>query len=788
MFNTWPVRVPFEIMLLLCFSVVCKAESNVFLYSSESNNFSPHYLSYYIDSGNKLLYEDIAIKYQSGAFQKCTNVVPNLGYTRSVAWFHLAVKNASEKDELIFEVDFAQFNEIEIFIADSGLNIIGNQKQGIYNLQNHKEVLNRCPLFYVNCLRDSTRHLFFRIINEAPVIFPIEIYTNKTYIQKEKLRRELSYSLFGLLIATILYNLIFFFITKNKSYIYLSFHLLFSLGNFIFYMGYGYEYFPLLHPDLLIMLKFHFFTLSGLLHLLFFINYLELKRYKIFYRITQINLGFYMILFVAGVLGLFPVITLAQIIVFTYLFAPFINMSIAFLLFKNSRNARYYTIAYSIHVLSAFIFTLTTIGVLPFSVFNLNIQVIAMVLLGILLSIGLTEQFTLTKVIKATNLQLEKHNKLLKTEIEEHIKTQEALSESENKFRLLFELLPHPALLTDIETGLVMDINKAVCTLSGYEKEELLNFPTTELGFWDIKVRSTYIQELVRNGKISGRQMVMKMKNNRPVPVLLYSDVIIINNVKKLLTLVVDISDLKKKEQALEDSEKKLRQLNKTKDKFFSVIAHDLQNPLNVLMAYSKELINHLNVHNATKVEEYSQTIKRIAENTNNLIQNLLSWARIQTGLIKYHPEFIRALSLLENELLVSGNYFKNKNIAVRYHCPDGLIIKGDVNMLGTVLRNLLSNALKFTPEGGAVTIKIDKEAENYFINVTDTGIGIQDNIKRNLFKIGEIVNTKGTNDELGTGLGLILCAEFVSLHKGIIDVESASGKGSSFTVKWPEI
>jgi len=774
------------VFFIISTNITAEALHKTFVFTIEQRDIKAEQLSYYADSSQMQGVAEVLEKYMAGAFEKSLKSVPNLGYTKNVIWFHLAVKNMSKQDELIFEIDFAQYNELDLYITNDDFQLVDSLKQGVYNLRNQHDPPHRCPLFFVSCTNDSLYHLFFKIRNEAPVIIPLQVHTNQTFLHAEKKRREFSYALFGLLLATILYNFIFFFITKNNSYIYLSLHLLFSLGNFIFYAGYGYEYFPKLNPDFLIMVKFYFFSLSGLFHILFIIKYLELVKNKLFYRILQINLGYFIILFMACVSGFFSVLFIAKAAVYTYLFSPLINMFIALILFKKSRNARYYAIAYGIHILAAFTFTLTTIGVLPFSVINLNIQVIAMALLGVLLSIGLTEQFTLTKVIKATNLQLENHNRLLKSEIDVRIKTQEALSESENKFRLLFELLPHPALLTDIETGLVIDVNKAVSQVSGFEREELLNIPTTELGFWDKETRTAYMLELVRYGKISGKQMLMKMKNNKQLDVLMYSDVIIINNQRKLLTLVVDISEIKEQARALENSEKQLRQLNKTKDKFFSVIAHDLQNPLNVLMAYSKELISQLNVNNTSKAEEYSETIKKITENTGNLIQNLLSWARVQTGLIKYNPESFRALSLLENELLQSGYYFKNKKILLTHQCPADLIINGDINMLGTILRNLLSNALKFTSAGGSVSITMAKEQEFFIINVTDSGKGIAENIKRNLFKIGEIVQTKGTNDELGTGLGLILCAEFISLHKGKIEVESTLGKGSSFTVKWP--
>jgi signal transduction histidine kinase len=266
----------------------------------------------------------------------------------------------------------------------------------------------------------------------------------------------------------------------------------------------------------------------------------------------------------------------------------------------------------------------------------------------------------------------------------------------------------------------------------------------------------------------------------------MYSEIIKIKDEKKLLTLIVDITEIRKYEEALELSEQQLRILNNTKDKFFSVIAHDLQNPLNVLTAYCNETLSHLKSKNIEKTEKYIYTIKSIAENTGNLIQNLLSWARVQTGLIKYHPEQISAYTLLNNELMASKPFIESKHIQLHYVCDKNLIIEGDVNMLSTILRNLISNAIKFTDSGGKVKVEIEKSGSLFKIIVSDTGIGISEKAKQSLFKIGEIVYTKGTNDEIGTGLGLILCVEFISLHKGNIKVESTLGKGSKFIAEWP--
>ena len=430
---------------------------------------------------------------------------------------------------------------------------------------------------------------------------------------------------------------------------------------------------------------------------------------------------------------------------------------------------------------------MTTVGTMAYSEFNLSVQMIATAIFGIVLSIGLIEQFTISNKIKASNIQLEKDKILLTEEIEERKRVEKELSESDNKFRMLFELLPHPLILTDFETGNVIDVNESLCAFSGYTKEELVGQPTPEIGFWKDEERSAYLEGLMKTGKITAKEVNIWLKDNKLIEVLMYSEIIEIKKQKCIFTLVVDISDIRKQEKALEESEKQLRQLNATKDKFFSVIAHDLQNPMQVLLAYSKELVGGMKDNDVAKTTKYAATIKNIAENTTSLIQNLLSWARVQTGLMKYHSEPIHAKNFLTSAESLFINAALSKNIKIEYQCPSDLIIYADNNMMGAVLRNLISNAIKFTNPGGAVSVTVYKNEQLFFIEVTDNGIGMSDTFKNNLFRIGENYHSKGTGNETGTGLGLILCAEFMSLHKGTIEVVSNHGKGSIFTVKWSE-
>jgi PAS domain S-box-containing protein len=762
--------------------------SETLVYTGDEKQGKSGNISWFLDKNNILSNSEIIELYKSGKFVKGNKDIPNLGYKKHCVWFHISITNQTSEDKLLLELDFANYNEIDLYIYDSAFNIYKIQKQGVSNFSYNPDFSHRCPLFEIKTLTGKTYHLLFRIKNEAPLIFPLYIHTNHSFLKKENTRRQFSFVFFGLMLATVLFNLIFFFITKNKSYIFLALHLLCSLGNFVFYLGYGYEYFHYLNPKLLLLLKFDFYALASIFHILFIIYYLALNKKGFSRNIAIISALFYSIFFIITISGMLSVFLISQIAIYTYVFSVIINLTISIIsIVRRNKNAIYYFFAFSIHLIASVVFMLTTEGLLAYNVFNTNIQIFASVIFGILLSAGLTEQFAINNALSASNLQLEKDKETLTKEVEERKRIEKQLIESENKFRMLIELLPHPLILTDIETGLIIEVNKSLIDVAGFSKNELIGKPTTKIGFWDYEDRVAYMSELVLQGKISGKQLKMKVSHDKILQVLMYSEIITINSEKRILTLVVDISEIKMKEEELELSEKKLIISNNTKDKFFSIIAHDLQNPLNVLLAYNKQLQSYIAQKDYEKAERYCKTMEVIAENTGSLIQNLLSWARVQTGLMNYNPDLIHALSLIENEVLTTKAGFDKKQITLSYKCPEELILRGDVNMLGTVIRNLLSNAYKYTHRGGIVNLEAGIKNNSYFITVSDNGTGINKKIKNNLFKIDELTHTAGTEEETGTGLGLILCNEFIKLHDGYVHVESELGKGSIFTVQWPE-
>ncbi|MBL7102995.1 MAG: tetratricopeptide repeat-containing sensor histidine kinase [Bacteroidales bacterium] len=234
-------------------------------------------------------------------------------------------------------------------------------------------------------------------------------------------------------------------------------------------------------------------------------------------------------------------------------------------------------------------------------------------------------------------------------------------------------------------------------------------------------------------------------------------------------------------------SEEDLKELNATKDKFFSIIAHDLKAPFNSLLGFSEILVKKSEQYDKEKIKQYSIIINTSAHDLFNLSENLLHWARCQSDNIKYNPKKVDLNKLVINIIYILEISAKKKNITVYPEIPKNTYVYADANIISTVIRNLLSNALKFTEKGGEVTIT-SVEKDNFVeVSVIDTGIGIsEENIKK-LFILENQYTTKGTSDEKGTGLGLIICKEFIEKSGGEIWVESESGKGSIFKFTLPK-
>jgi len=239
-------------------------------------------------------------------------------------------------------------------------------------------------------------------------------------------------------------------------------------------------------------------------------------------------------------------------------------------------------------------------------------------------------------------------------------------------------------------------------------------------------------------------------------------------------------------EEKLLATSEHLEVMNRTKDKLMSIIAHDLKNPFSSIMGLSRLLLERDNTTNEGQIEKYAMLINSTSQRAYTLLVNLLEWSRLQTGELKFDPKIISVDILINEieELLSVG--LEQKAIVLKKKLDKEVKVFADRNMIHTILRNLVTNAIKYTNMGGHIQILIAQSVEYTDISVIDNGVGIAEENLEKLFKVDSGYSTRGTNDETGTGLGLALCNEFAAKHKGIILIDTALGEGSTFTLRLP--
>jgi len=260
------------------------------------------------------------------------------------------------------------------------------------------------------------------------------------------------------------------------------------------------------------------------------------------------------------------------------------------------------------------------------------------------------------------------------------------------------------------------------------------------------------------------------------------------NRRKQILNLQLKENFIQIKEQNLEieNKNKELKEINLTKDKFFSIIAHDLKSPFNSIIGFSELLVEQISENDLEGIDKYANIIFKSSNRAMNLIMNLMEWSRSQTGRMNFNPEHYEIADLIKNVILVFTDIAKQKSIIITNEKLCNSSVYADKAMISTILRNLISNAIKFTISGGKIIISAEEKQNEVMITVSDTGVGIPKNSINKLFRIDENYSTPGTKNEEGTGLGLILCKEFTEKHNGKIWVESELGKGSKFKFTIP--
>ncbi|WP_289054392.1 hybrid sensor histidine kinase/response regulator [Carboxylicivirga marina] len=235
----------------------------------------------------------------------------------------------------------------------------------------------------------------------------------------------------------------------------------------------------------------------------------------------------------------------------------------------------------------------------------------------------------------------------------------------------------------------------------------------------------------------------------------------------------------------LQEQKLHLQELVDAKEQFINILAHDLNSPFTTILGFADLLANNLDSYSKEEVKKYLGLILNVSENTHALLNNLLSWVTLKQNRIGFNPQKVSLRSRVDECCLLMRNVASIKDINIAVEVDKRIVVHADVKMLDTILRNLLTNAIKFSTNSKCIKVSASIKQDNCEIIVSDSGIGMTEEMTRNLFKLAA-KSVNGTNGETGTGFGLILCDEFVKKHGGTIRVESEPGKGSHFIFTMP--
>lgn len=370
-------------------------------------------------------------------------------------------------------------------------------------------------------------------------------------------------------------------------------------------------------------------------------------------------------------------------------------------------------------------------------------------------------------------------------DITEHKQAEEALAREQYLMQALMDNLPDHIYFKDLESRFIR-ISKSHALLFG------LDDPDQAIGKSDFDFFSgehsqqAYEDEqtIIQTGQLLNIEE-KETYHDRPDTWVSTVKMPLYNKEEKIIGTFGISRDITKQQLAREEIKLKneeLIQAHAEKDKFFSIIAHDLRGPFNGFLGLTQIMADESSSLSTKEIQQMAESMEKSASNLFRLLENLLHWARIQQGLIPFNPIVVRLLPIADESIAMVFDQAKIKGIEITRSIPNDLAVFADYNMLQTIIRNLVSNAVKFTTKGGKVMLSAKPAGDNFVvIAIKDTGIGMRQEIVEQLFRFDVQTGREGTEGEPSTGLGLLLCKEFVGKHGGKIWVESEEGVGSTF-------
>lgn len=388
--------------------------------------------------------------------------------------------------------------------------------------------------------------------------------------------------------------------------------------------------------------------------------------------------------------------------------------------------------------------------------------------------------------ISIININNQLRIQALVEDVPERKQAVEALRKSEQQYRFLVETANEGIFVA--QDANIKFTNPMMQEISEYTEEEILTIPFVDHIYPDDKemVIANHIKRLKGELEIPRYEFRILTKSKKLKWVVINGTRIEWEGQPATLNMLTDITDFKYAEQEIKSKNEQLQKLNAEKDMLFSIIGHDLKSPFNSIIGFSDLLIEQVTQKDFEEIEKSAKIIKKSSEQTMGLLTNLIDWSRSQTGRLNYNPEHFKITHLISEIIPLYTSIAKKKSITVKKELSSDIPVYADKSMISTVLRNLISNAIKFTKQGGEIFISAKENKKEVLISVKDSGIGVPSDIIQKLFRTDEIHSTLGTENEKGTGLGLIICKEFIEKHNGEIWIESEPNKGATFSFTLP--
>jgi len=357
------------------------------------------------------------------------------------------------------------------------------------------------------------------------------------------------------------------------------------------------------------------------------------------------------------------------------------------------------------------------------------------------------------------------------------------VSEAKKQLQKIFNTSPDAAVITRLSDGQIVDINDGYTTITGFTRQDIAGKSTREINIWkNSEDRKNVVGQIKETGHCENYEAQFVRKDGVEITGLMSAKLIILQDVPHIISISRDITERKKTEAEIQSKNEELQRLNIEKDKFFSILAHDLRGPFNAFLGFTRIMAEELPSMTLVEIQKIAVSMRKSAINLYRLLDNLLEWSRVQRGVLGFNPVVLTVRTVVNKSLEPVMESSIKKEIMIACDIPEDITITADAHMFETVIRNLVTNAIKYTERGGAINIS-SKFSNNDFleISIRDNGIGISPQMHKSIFFPDSSTNRPGTEGEPSTGLGLIICKEFVEKHGGHIWVESEEGAGSTF-------